>query len=94
MDNNGNDFVCDMFRNLQNAFLLDATVLQQEEIRYMLWLGSIFAVFRLTLRSMVQQLDSILEKATDGLFIPISENQIVKQFIVIPITIICGDGFA
>ena len=66
--------------------------LQQEEIRYMLWLGSIFAVFRLTLRSMVQQLDSILEKATDGLFIPISENQIVKQFIVIPITIICGEG--
>ena len=52
---------------------MDATVLQQEEIRYMLWLGSIFAVFRLTLRSMVQQLDSILEKATDGLFIPISE---------------------
>jgi hypothetical protein len=66
--------------------------LQQEEIRYMLWLGSIFAVFRLTLRSMVQQLDSILEKATDGLFIPISENQIVKQFMVIPITIVCGEG--
>ena len=61
--------------------------LQQEEIRYMLLLGSIFAVFRLTLRSMVQQLDSILEKATDGLFIPISENRIVKQFMVIPITI-------
>ena len=37
--------------------------LQQEEIRYMLLLGSIFAVFRLTLRSMVQQLDSILEKS-------------------------------
>ena len=66
--------------------------LQQEEIRYMLLLGSIFAVFRLTLRSMVQQLDSILEKATDGLFIPISENRIVKQFMVIPITIVCGEG--
>ncbi|WP_207719160.1 hypothetical protein, partial [Blautia massiliensis (ex Durand et al. 2017)] len=66
--------------------------LQQEEIRYMLLLGSIFAVFRLTLRSMVQQLDSILEKATDGLFIPISENRIVKQFMVIPITIVCGKG--
>ena len=41
---------------------------------------------------MVQQLDSILEKATDGLFIPISENRIVKQFMVIPITIVCGEG--
>lgn len=61
-------------------------------ICYMLLLGSIFAVFRLTLRSMVQQLDSILEKATDGLFIPISENRIVKQFMVIPITIVCGEG--
>lgn len=66
--------------------------LEQKEIRYFLLLGSMFAVFRLTLRSMVQQLDSLLDKATDGLFIPLSENQIVKQFIVVPIIIICGEG--
>jgi len=33
-----------------------------------------------------------MHKATDGLFIPISENQIVKQFTVIPIIIICCEG--
>lgn len=73
-------FLCLMIYHI--PFFWTLPFLEQKEIRYLLLLGSIFAFFRLTLRSMVQQLDSILDKATDGLFIPISENQIVKQFTV------------
>ena len=67
-------------------------ILDQESTRQLLLTGSIFAVFQLTLRSMLLQLDSILEKAQDGLFIPLSEKQIAVQFAVIPMIVIAGEG--
>ena len=68
--------------------------LEQKDIRYFLLIGSIFAIFQLTLQSMLRQLESILEKAQDGLFIPLSEKQIIKQFTVIPTMIIGGESIA
>ncbi len=41
---------------------------------------------------MLRQLDSILEKVQDGLFIPISQKQIIKQFTAIPVMIIGGES--
>lgn len=67
-------------------------ILDQESTRQLLLTGSIFAVFQLTLRSMLLQLDSILEKAQDGLLIPLSEKQIAVQFAVIPMIVIAGEG--
>ena len=66
--------------------------MDQESTRQLLLTGSIFAVFQLTLRSMLLQLDSILEKAQDGLLIPLSEKQIAVQFAVIPMIVIAGEG--
>lgn len=73
-------------------FFWSMPFLEQKEIRYILLIGSIFAVFQLTLQSMLRQLDSILEKAKDGLFIPVSEKQIIKQFTEIPVMIIGGES--
>lgn len=44
-------------------------------------------VFQQTVQSMLHQLDSILEKAKDGLFLPVSDKEIVTQFTVIPVTV-------
>ena len=37
---------------------------------------------------MLKQSDSILEKAKDGLFIPLPEKQIIKQFTAVPVMMI------
>lgn len=62
--------------------------LEQKETRHFLLIGSIFAIFQLTLQSMLKQSDSILEKAKDGLFIPLPEKQIIKQFTAVPVMMI------
>lgn len=65
--------------------------LDQKEFRQILLTGSVFSVFQLTLRSMLLQLDSLLEKARDGLFIPFTKKQIITQFSFIPIMVIAGE---
>lgn len=62
--------------------------LDQEAVRKMLLSASIFAIFQISLQSMLKQLDSLIEKRQDGLFIPISNASIVKQFTMIPILVI------
>lgn len=69
-------------------FLWSLPFLEQREIRHFLLIGSVFAIFQLTLQSMLKQLDSILEKAKDGLFIPLPEKEIIKQFTAVPVLII------
>lgn len=76
----------------KTPFFWSMPFLEQKEIRYFLLIGSIFAIFQLTLQSMLRQLDSILEKAQDGLFIPLSEKQIIKQFTAIPVLVIGGES--
>ncbi len=73
-------------------FFWSMPFLEQKELRYLLLIGSIFVIFQLTLQSMLRQLDSILEKVQDGLFIPISQKQIIKQFTAIPVMIIGGES--
>ena len=73
-------------------FFWSMPFLEQKEIRYFLLIGSIFVVFQLTLQSMVRQLDSILEKAQEGLFIPVPQKQIIKQFAAIPVMVIGGES--
>lgn len=58
--------------------------LDQTEIRYSFLLFGMLAVFQLTMQAMLQQLDSLLEKAVDGLFLPFSHKEIMLQFTIIP----------
>lgn len=75
-------------------FFWSMPFLEQKEIRSFLLIGSVFAIFQLTLQSMMRQSDSILEKARDGLFIPIPQKQIIKQFTAIPVMVIGGESLA
>ena len=61
--------------------------LEQDGIRYSLLIFGMLMVFQQTVQSMLHQLDSILEKAKDGLFLPVSDKEIVTQFTVIPVTV-------
>lgn len=82
-------FVYDMSR-IYKCLLLDAAIFTARRNTLYVVVRQYICRFRLTLRSIVQQLDDILEKHTDGLY-SISENRIVKQFMVL-ITIVCGEG--
>lgn len=61
--------------------------LGQDGIRYSLLIFGMLVVFQLTVQSMLHQLDSVSEKAKDGLFLPLSDKEIVIQFTVIPVTV-------
>lgn len=61
--------------------------LEQDGIRYSLLIFGMLMVFQQTVQSMLHQLDSILEKAKDGLFLPVSDKEIVTQFTVIPVIV-------
>lgn len=61
--------------------------LEQDGIRYSLLLFGMLAVFQITMQSMLQQLGSIAEKAKNGLFLPLSDKEIIMQFTVIPIIV-------
>lgn len=64
--------------------------LEQTGIRYTLLLFGILTIFQLTIQGMLHQLDSILEKAKNGLFLPFSDKEIIVQFTIIPlIVMIC-----
>lgn len=66
-------------------FFWSLPFLDQKEIRRFLLTGSVFAIYQLTIQSMLRQLDSMLEKARDGLFLPLAEKQIIKQFAAVPV---------
>ncbi|MDO4273951.1 MAG: hypothetical protein Q4D16_09780 [Eubacteriales bacterium] len=61
--------------------------LEEGGIRYSLLIFGMLAVFQLTVQSMLHQLDSISEKAKDGLFLPLSDKEIIIQFTIIPVAV-------
>lgn len=61
--------------------------LDQDGIRYALLVFGMLAVFQLTVQSMLHQMDSISEKAKEGLFLPLSDKEIMIQFTTIPVAV-------
>lgn len=81
-------------------FLWTIPLLDQKIVRRMLLIVGIFAMFQISVQSMLKQMDSLLQKQQEGLFIPLSDKQIVKQFTLIPIyvtllqTFLCFQAFS
>ena len=71
----------------KNPIFWSLPFLEQAGIRYSLLIFGTLAVFQLTIQSMLHQLDSISEKAKDGLFLPLSDKEIIVQFTIIPVTV-------
>lgn len=63
-------------------------VLNQPEIRYLLLLFGMMAVYQLSIQSMIRQMDDVLEKSREGLFLPLNNKEILIQFTVFPFLIV------
>lgn len=59
--------------------------LEQPAIRSMLLTMGMAIAYQTTLQNMLKQLDSMLEKAEDGLFIPLPKKTVLTQFTIIPV---------
>ena len=63
-------------------------VLNQPEIRYLLLLFGMMSVYQLSIQSMVRQMDDLLEKSKEGLFLPLNNIEILIQFTVVPFGVV------
>ncbi len=80
----GTFMFCILFAIYKLPFFWSFPLLNQKEIRYALLLFGMMAVYRLSLQSMIEQLDSIMEKAKNGLFLPMKKRDILIQFSFFP----------
>lgn len=71
----------------KNPVFWSLPFLEQSGVRYSLLIFGMLAVFQLTIQSMLHQLDSISEKANEGLFLPFSDKEIIAQFTIIPVAV-------
>lgn len=65
-------------------FFWSLPFLDQPSIRHMILVIGMLAVFQITIQSMLKQLSSIVEKAENGLFIPLKMKKILLQFLILP----------
>ena len=77
-----------MFLFYNFEFFWQFPILEYEQTRYILLVAGVFFLYQISVQTFVQQLNDIIEKQINGLFIPIELKKIILQFIIIPLIIL------
>ena len=65
-------------------FFWQFPIIDIEQTRYVLLLGGVFFLYQICVQTFVKQLNDIVEKQKDGLYIPIRTGNIILQFAIVP----------
>lgn len=69
-------------------FFWQFPIIDSEQTRYVLLLGGVFSLYQICVQTFVKQLNDIVEKQYDGLYIPIKNENIILQFAIVPAVIL------
>lgn len=65
-------------------------LVELKEIREILLIFGMLVLYQLTIQSMLREMDNLLEKSKEGLFLPLKKGNILIQITAIPMVIIIG----